>query len=121
MIKTILNKLTSMRKVSGFVAIAAGLTVGISPTLAFASVTGLASPVAVEYSAGSLLVQLPGGANYLGVVSAAAGCTANNQTLDTLKAWQSLTQAALLSGKSVKIYYNTCSSVNYISTVDIWQ
>jgi hypothetical protein len=41
--------------------------------------------------------------------------------VDTLKAWQSEAQAALLSGKSVKIYFNVCGGANYISALDLIQ
>jgi len=43
---------------------------------------------------------------------------ANNQSLDTLKAWQGLAQSAFLSGKTLEIFYNVCSGNNYIS--EIW-
>lgn len=67
-----------------------------------------------------LLVQLAGGTNYYGVLNAKAGCTAYNQNEDTLKAWQSMSQAALLSGKKLNIYFTACGGVNYITVMDLW-
>ena len=116
------SKATSSRKLaSGLVATALGLALCTVQTSAFANVAGAASPTVVEYQPGVLLVQLPGGTNYIGVLNAVAGCTSNSQSIDTLKQWTSLAQAALLSGKSVKVFFNVCGGFNYISTIDINQ
>jgi hypothetical protein len=72
----------------------------------------------VEYVPGSLLVQ-SAGANYFGQLNTQSGCTSNNQSVDTLRAWQNLAQAALLSGKSMRIFFNTCGGVNYIAGLDL--
>ena len=58
--------------------------------------------------------------NYYGVTSAGTGCTSNNQTLDTLKVWTSLTQSALLAGKTVRVYFNTCNGSNFIVGIDLF-
>ena len=48
-------------------------------------------------------------------------CTGENRTLDTVKGWKSMAEAALLGGRSVILYYNTCGSPvkNYISTFSL--
>jgi hypothetical protein len=74
----------------------------------------------MEYWGGTLVIQLSTGQNYHAVTSAASGCTANNQSLDTLKVWASMAQSALLSGKRVKIYFTTCSNFSYIQVLDLW-
>jgi len=79
---------------------------------------------AVEYSQGVLLIQLSDGTNYFGQVTADASiCNVHNVTLDTLNKWQSLAEAALLSGKQLKIYFTNCGSPNkkYISVIDLWK
>jgi hypothetical protein len=113
--------LPKTRTAYALVTLASTLALTAATTSALADVTSLATPTVVEYSAGTVLVQLPGGTNYNGVLSAASGCTGNNQNADTLKAWTSLAQAALLSGKSLKIYYTPCAGTNYINTMDLWQ
>jgi hypothetical protein len=55
--------------------------------------------------------------NYVGYLSAPSGCEGNNQSIDTLKSWQSLAQAALLSGKNLTIYYNVCGGQNNVTDV----
>jgi hypothetical protein len=73
----------------------------------------------VEYSSGNLLIQDATGNNFFGQLAAGSGCTANNQTIDTLKSWLSMSQAALLAAKNVRIYFNVCGGINYISTLDL--
>ena len=48
-------------------------------------------------------------------------CTGENKTLDTIKGWKSMAEGALLGGRSVILYYNTCGSPakNYISTFSL--
>ena len=109
-----------------------GLLAGVAVSSVAATADATGSPttpttvIMVEYSSyatGTLTVQVAGSVNYFGQVSAQTGCTANNQTVDTLKMWQSLAQAALLSGKTVKIYYNVCGTgsnqFNYIYALDL--
>ena|SRR5438552_17158060 len=73
----------------------------------------------IEYMSGTLIIQDATGVNFYGQTGTQAGCTANNQSIDTLKLWLSLGQAALLSGKTVKIYFNVCGGINYISALDL--
>jgi hypothetical protein len=42
------------------------------------------------------------------------GCGVPTNSADTVKAMQSLAQAAFLAGKPVVINYNTCNGANYI-------
>lgn len=115
---------TKARTRNGFalLAVAAGLAIGLQTSAASAAPSPVAQAAIVEYSNGQLLLQLAGsGTNYVGVLTAGAGCTANNQTADTLKAWLSIAQASLLSGKNVLIYYNVCGGSNYIAAIDIYR
>jgi len=121
MFKSIFKKSSSAKLGSSLVAAAMGLALCTAQSSAFAAVSAQVSPTVVEYQPGVLLVQLPGGTNYIGVLNTVAGCTTYNQTIDTLKNWTSISQAALLSGKSVKLYYTVCGGQNYITTIDIWQ
>jgi hypothetical protein len=73
----------------------------------------------VEYSPGTLLVQDAGGNNFFAQLATQGGCTQFNQTIDTIKIWQSMAQSALLAGKAVRIYFNVCGNVNYIATLDV--
>ena len=77
----------------------------------------------IEYGVGgfgsTLLIQLPGGANYYAVTSAGTGCTSSNQTMDTIKAWTSMTQSALLAGKQVRVYFSTCNGTNFVVGIDL--
>jgi len=59
------------------------------------------------------------GTNYMAKTVAPSGCTDNNQTIDTIKMWQSLAQAALLSGKQIHVYFNVCGGINYITQIDL--
>ena len=59
--------------------------------------------------------------NYFAQIATQAGCTENNQNIDTIKIWQSQAQAALLAGKNLKVYFNICNSQNYITTMDLNQ
>jgi hypothetical protein len=89
--------------------------------LAFAS--SAAGPLTqTEYlmngSTPMLLVQLNGNSsvNYY-VQQTSPGCSIPNISIDTVKIWVSLAQSAQLSGKTVTLYYTTCSSVNWITDV----
>ncbi len=111
---------TKSRGLAVSVGVAASLIIATVSTLAHAT-DAFTTVGVVEYAPNSLLVQGADGVNYLAKINAPSGCTSNNQTIDTLKAWQSLAQAALLSGKTVRIYYNVCSSnsQNYIAAMDL--
>jgi hypothetical protein len=99
-------------------ALAVGMAVtAITPPAAAADVTGTVSIVEFSHP-GSLLIQ-SAGVNYYAQLSPGAPCAANNKTADTLKAWQSLGQAALLSGKTVRIYYASCNGFRFITALDL--
>lgn len=108
------------RRTGAILGLAASLAIGTVASVAAAADTGLTTLNAVEFSQGSLLVQTANGSNYVGMLTAGAGCTAHNKNLDTLKSWLSMGQAALLSGKRVKLYFTACGGSNYISAFDIW-
>jgi hypothetical protein len=125
MSKTTISR--NLKRPAAFFSVTAALAVLLGSAPAFA--TGPTSPITggvnlVEFSPGTLIVQ-SAGVNYYAQLNAATNCTTNNQTADTLKAWLSEAQAALLSGKSVQIYFNDCgptgAPVHYISALDIKQ
>jgi hypothetical protein len=101
-------------------SVSAILAIAMATTPVRADATSVVTVNAVEYTNGMLLIQLSTGQNYHAVTSAVSGCTANNQSLDTLKVWASMAQSALLSGKRLKIYFTACSSFSYINTLDLW-
>jgi hypothetical protein len=108
------------RNIGALLGLAASLAIGTAAGTAAAADTGLTTLNAVEFSQGALLVQTASGSNYVGLLTAGAGCTTHNKNIDTLKSWLSMGQAALLSGKRVKIYFTACGGQNYISTFDVW-
>jgi hypothetical protein len=118
-----MRKLATSNKSKLFIALtlAATLTIVASSKRASASTGFVTGPVSIiEYVQGSLLVQMTS-VNYVAQLATATGCTANNVTIDTIKAFQSLAQSALLSGKTLRIYYTTCNSAQYINTMDLNQ
>lgn len=48
-----------------------------------------------------------------------SSCSGHNRGADTLKAWLSLGQAALLSGKRVKVYFANCGGMKLIESVTV--
>ena len=75
----------------------------------------------VEYSPGNLLIQIAEvtNTNFFAYTSVGAPCEQYARTIDTIKVWVSLAQAALLSGKSVRLYSENCGSVDYITVLDL--
>jgi hypothetical protein len=82
-------------------------------------------PTIIEYLPGQLIVQCPspGGNNFAQTSSVIpSSCSSLAQNLDTIKAWVSLAQAALLAGKNVNIYSQRCPSsggLDYITAIDL--
>ena len=76
----------------------------------------------VEYVGGTqpfLLVQLGNTYNFYAYLNSPSGCAAHNQAPDTIKAWQSLAQAAVLSGRSVRVHWTLCNGAGYIWALDL--
>ena len=84
---------------------------------AFASeVSGNVSQVEVLNSPNSpqLLVQMNGvNVNYL-AQQYTPGCGLQPTNMETIKLFQSLATSALLAGKNVVLYYNTCNGSNWL-------
>jgi flagellum-specific peptidoglycan hydrolase FlgJ len=99
-----------------FVATIAAIALTALSTSASATVTDSTVTI-VEYTQGTLLVQVATGANFYAQLSAPAPCV--SVTIDTIKAWQSLAQAALLSGKGVRIFSQAGTCTTSISTIDL--
>jgi|SRR4051812_33826788 hypothetical protein len=111
---------TNTRRISRWMAVAIALAVAAPSVAALAGSPTDGKIATVEYYPGTLLIQMAG-VNYLAQLTTQSGCTANNQSIDTLKIWHSMAQTALLAGKTTRIYFNVCSGVNYISVIDVNQ
>jgi len=107
------------------VLIAATMT---ASTPAFASYSNATCTVSnVGYSStgsAAYIAIICGGITYVAWdASAPSGCVST--TVDALKTWMSLAQAAVLSGKSLGVYYNntgnTCSGYNSIFQLNLLQ
>jgi len=97
------------------------LAVGASATPASADIATNASGTVnqVEYTANLLMLQLPNGNNYVGSTTA-PGCNSSYAaSLDSLKMWLSIGQSALLSGRTIKIYYNWCTATSTRYVYDV--
>lgn len=110
------------KAMKSLVAVTTALALGTMSASALAA-TSMGTVTVMEYGVGSfgstLLVQISG-VNYYGVTSAGTGCTTNNQTIDTLKSWTSMTQSALLAGKQVRLFFNTCNGSNFLVGIDLF-
>ncbi len=112
-----MNELKSRRSTFFSILTVAVTTLVSGPALASSS-TGWVSVQIVEYSEATLRLQLDGSVSYYAQVSGTPG-TCLNQNLDTIKIWQSLAQSAYLAGRHLSVTYDTCSSKNYITKVDL--
>ena len=107
-----------------------GLAVGLAGMFATASAFAAfadGSPVQMEYP-GHLMIQLvlpppgpPVGATNFDAQLSSPGCGIAANSIDTIKAWQSLAQGALLSGRKIRIYYTDCGTGHWITDVVLMQ
>jgi hypothetical protein len=99
---------------AGIIAVA-----GIATSTSAWAVTSpeLTTLALVEYSDGTVILQDATGNNFYAQTFAANGCSA--VSTDAVKAWLSEGQAAVLSGKTVKIYFTTPGAVNCLSALDL--
>ena len=58
---------------------------------------------------------------YVAQTTMPTGCTQHSQSVDTIKGFLSIAQAALLSGKGVDIYFNDCNGTHYMYGLAIHQ
>jgi hypothetical protein len=116
------SKLTMLRKLQAVVALATGLAMGMASTPAFAAPVSStpATPSQVEYNGTILQLYIfIGGVMYVGQLPV-SGCGGSTHTVDTLKTWTSIAQAALLSGKKLLVWYDTggsCGTGKYINSL----
>jgi hypothetical protein len=109
-------------------AISSVACLGLASTLAIATVTTPASAAqaaaatvqVVQYAQGTLLLQVSG-VYYYAQTAPGTGCTQYVKNIDTLKAWESLSTSALLSGKQVVIQYTACNGYNFIDLINLYQ
>jgi len=74
----------------------------------------------LQYYQGSLALQL-NGVLYYAQTAPTAACASNAKNIDTIKAWENLATAALLSGKQVYIQFTVCSGANYLDLMTLIQ
>jgi hypothetical protein len=94
-----------------------GLTVGIvasSASLTAHAATGV--PSQFEYLNSNVLIVNIAGVNYQAQLSS-PGCGLPANSIDVLRIWLSMAQAAVLAGKSINIYPTTCNSLNWITDI----
>jgi hypothetical protein len=102
---------------SAFLAAALAVTVSTTPAHAVGiQIQAIGGPSQVEFP-GFFMIQYKG-INYVGTqttVVCSNGITIPGRNIDTIRFWHSLSQAALLSGKTLTIYYDDCV-VNGVTT-----
>jgi len=88
---------------------------------AAAEVSDIGPVGAIEVGQGFVLVKT-GGNDYLAFTSDTIppGCAEYAKTIDTLNAFQSIAQAAAVSGKGIRVYYSICASQRYTILIDLW-
>jgi hypothetical protein len=118
--QTIKRLVENTRRRSGLLAAAVAVAVGGTAGTAHAQQYLEGKVTVVEYSKQPLLlVQLSGGHNFYAHQQAPTLCTQYSVSADTIKAWQNLAQAALLSGRTVRVYYYGCGGQSHIQTLDL--
>jgi hypothetical protein len=119
MTRSIINKTgRKKRSLAVMVALAAAFVLtGTSRSALASNVT--CAPNQVEYPQRLMIQCAP--TNYVGSLTAPSGCSGDNQTIDTLKMWMSLAEAAVLSGKRLTIYYDVCGGQNNVTDVVLLQ
>src|SRR5258708_38511649 len=96
-------------------ALAAVLAIGTSTSpAAAADTTGVVS--VVQYFEGSLLIIVAGVPNYA-QTAPQTGCTSNSKNIDTIRTWQNLATAALMSGKQLYINSILCQGIYYTNLI----
>ena len=110
---------TNKAKLSLVVAFSAGLAVVTGSGAAFAIANPLTcAPNIVEVNNTNLLIQCAP-TNFYVALNASGYCSAYLQTMDVIKMWQTLADAALLSGKSLNIYWSQAGSIYCPTTIDL--
>jgi hypothetical protein len=109
----------NIQSVSKRLYLATILTVTALSTSAFATTTAAFPVQIVKADTTNLWIDLGSGGVYAASLSGTPGACSNTP-IDAFKSWQNLAEAALLSGKSVKITFTTCSGTNYINRVDLY-
>jgi hypothetical protein len=125
-----MTNLKAFRKTTArfFALCAMAATVATAGT-AFAGSLGTAKVTLVTQLGSNGGVGAPGlfinandGTTFVTVVTSttvSGACAAHAQTADTIKGMISIAEAALLSGKSVNLFWNTCGGMNYINRIDL--
>lgn len=110
MAKTIFRKICSLTSI---IAASVGIFVFTVSAPAHAA-SGV--PTQYEYlNSNKLMIQIAG-TNYQAQL-ASPGCSIPANSMDVLKIWTSMAQAAVLAGKSLQIYTTTCNSSFWITDI----
>jgi len=119
-------------KKSMFTRLALALATGVAVTAAGSSASAAdknnCTVQLIQYNiaaGGTLIVQCSDGVNYyaqVGIQGNGSGTGCGGTSMDSLKAMESLANAALLSGKTVHMAYSVCSNgINGFWAIDVHQ
>ena len=100
-------------------ALAGAMTLTISG-VAFAGPFVDQVPTQVEFGETQLL-QIQANNIIYQAQPASPGCGFSAPGVETLKVWTNLSQAALLSGKTTRIYFDVCNNKNWIRDIVLKQ
>jgi hypothetical protein len=106
-------KLSTSKRLAALTVAAVTLVSGT----ALAASTTWFHPDYVGYSSGALSIAV--GADGFIARSTGTPSPCVNQSVDTIKVWQSTAQAALVSGKQLRLQYTACTGGYYITEVAI--
>jgi hypothetical protein len=119
MSKTASNRIRSFRTL---VAAAVCFALTATSGLALAAQSTPGTPSVVEYNGSNTQLYITiNGVFFIGQTGA-PGCGGTSQSVETLKVWTSMAEAALLSGKKLLVWYDTggvCGSNKYIASLQI--
>lgn len=112
----------TIKKTSLLLALIGGLVLTSVPTPAHAASSVTGQVTQMEFNAGNpswpqVALQVNSVTTNYYAQQPSPGCSVPALSADTVKAIQSLSQAAFLAGKGVIISYNTCNGANYIFDV----
>lgn len=109
-----------MKKLGRILALCALGTGAVTTTTSVAHAAAVNCKVnIVEYSKDTLLIQCVGGVNYYAQIAPGGTCGPQATSMDTIKAWLSMGQTALLAAKPLLLYFNSCDGFNFINVIDL--
>jgi len=112
------------RRFSKGIALAGAVSLGIASSSASAN-TATTTVLQVQYTANGgnpqLILESSLGNYFYAQLPVPTGCSGiiAANTIDTIKMWESIATAALLSGKSLSWNYTTCGGFTYINALSL--